>query len=249
MRMLPPVCERAAAPVLLAVLLLAAQGAEPALPTGAKWRVRLLAPLSTGFSRKGDMVSTRVLAPAAFQGAILEGVIRDLKAGGDSAGASSIQFDFLTLDAGDKALPVSAALVDALNSRGEPGVDDKGSVWNPAHRASARNSQGCSPAARPQLFASRADPLTCRLRRVASLSCNYSCGKAPEVRQGIENSVSANSRPFCRQAGKMGRKGCCWGLPSLPSWFLSENRGNGARIYTASRRHGSCCRRHNNEEK
>jgi hypothetical protein len=126
--MLPPVCERAAAPVLLAVLLLAAQGAEPALPAGAKWRVRLLAPLSTGFSRKGDMVSTRVLAPAAFQGAILEGVIRDLKAGGDSAGASSIQFDFLTLHAEDKALPVSAALVDALNSRGEPGVDDKGSV-------------------------------------------------------------------------------------------------------------------------
>jgi hypothetical protein len=118
-------------PVLVPVLLLAAiaaQDASNALPTGENWRVRLLAPLSTSFNRKGDMVSARVLEPAAFQGAILEGVIHELKAGGDAAGASSIQFEFVTLHAGDKALHVSAVLVEATNSRREPGVDDEGAA-------------------------------------------------------------------------------------------------------------------------
>jgi hypothetical protein len=114
-------------PVLLFAAF-AAQDGETALPSGENWRVRLLAPLSTSFNRKGDMVSARVLEPAAFQGAILEGVIRELKAGGDSARASSIQFDFVTLHAGDKALHVSAALVEVMNSRREPGVDDEGAA-------------------------------------------------------------------------------------------------------------------------
>jgi hypothetical protein len=112
--------------VLLAAL--AAQDASTALPTGENWRVRLLAPLSTSFNRKGDMVSARVLEPAAFQGAILEGVIHELKTGGDAAGASSIQFEFVTLHTGDKALHVSAVLVEAMNSRREPGVDDEGAA-------------------------------------------------------------------------------------------------------------------------
>ncbi len=113
------------------VLLLAAataQDAETALPNGEKWRVRLLAPLSTNFNRKGDMVSARVLEPASFQGAILEGVIRELKAGGGSAKVSSVQFDFVTLHAKDKAFHVSASLVEALNSRREPGVDEEGAA-------------------------------------------------------------------------------------------------------------------------
>src|SRR5450432_61691 len=104
MTMPPRVCRRAIVPIGLPLLWLAAfaaQDAETSLPSGAKWRVRLQAPLSTSFSRKGDMVSARVLEPAVFQGAILEGVIRDLKAGGDPARVSSIQFDFVTLHAGD----------------------------------------------------------------------------------------------------------------------------------------------------
>ncbi|MDR3718722.1 MAG: hypothetical protein P4K98_07960 [Bryobacteraceae bacterium] len=118
-------------PIPMTVLLLAALAAQDAgiAPfSGENWRVRLLAPLSTGFNRKGDMVSAQVLEPAAFQGAILEGVVHELKAGGDPARASSILIEFVTLHAGDKALPVSAALVEARNSRREPGVDDAGAA-------------------------------------------------------------------------------------------------------------------------
>src|ERR1017187_8304252 len=41
----------------------AAQTTESKTPVEANWRVRLLAPLSTKFSRKGDMVSAEVIAP------------------------------------------------------------------------------------------------------------------------------------------------------------------------------------------
>jgi hypothetical protein len=129
MKMLPSdACKRAVIIMWLPLLLLAAQDRETALPAGAKWRVRLLAPLSTAFNRKGDMVSARVLEPAAFEGAILEGVIRDLKAGGDSSRVSNILFDFVALHIGDKAMPVNAVMVEAMNSRREPGVDDGGAA-------------------------------------------------------------------------------------------------------------------------
>src|ERR1700690_2894577 len=57
----------------------AAQDVESTAPAEGDWRVRLLAPISTKFNRKGDMVSARVLAPAKFQDRILEGDIREVK--------------------------------------------------------------------------------------------------------------------------------------------------------------------------
>jgi hypothetical protein len=104
-----------------------AQVAEPVLPADVDWHVRLLAPLTTEFNRKGDMVSARVLEPAAYSGAILEGVIRDLKAGGSPGKSSTVEFDFETLHVGDKALQVDASFLQALNSRRQPGVDEEGS--------------------------------------------------------------------------------------------------------------------------
>lgn len=113
---------------LCAALLLAQAGAQttgPAL-SPAFWRVRLLAPLSTDFNRKGDMLSARVIEPAAYQGIVLEGVIREIKAGGPAGKDSAVQFEFHTLHAAVEDMMVTAALVGAANSRGEAGMDEAG---------------------------------------------------------------------------------------------------------------------------
>src|SRR4051812_11111599 len=78
--------RRAALSLLLFAGASLAQNAEPSLQTGATLRVRLEAPLTTKFNRKGDIVSARVLEPAGFQGGMLEGDIREVKAGGSGAG-------------------------------------------------------------------------------------------------------------------------------------------------------------------
>jgi hypothetical protein len=88
--------------------------------------VRLLAPLSTDFNRKGDMVSARVIEPAAYQGSVLEGVIREIKVGGAAGKDSTVQFEFHTLHAAVEDIMVTATLVGAANSRGEAGVDEAG---------------------------------------------------------------------------------------------------------------------------
>ena len=106
-----------------------AQDVESGAQAEGDWRVRLLAPISTKFNRKGDMVSTRVLTPAKYQDRILEGDIREVKAsGGNSGKLASVQFDFHTLHSSDGDLPVSAVLIEVFNSRRQSGVDDEGSA-------------------------------------------------------------------------------------------------------------------------
>jgi len=106
-----------------------AQDVESSAPAEGDWRVRLLAPISTKFNRKGDMVSARVLTPAKYQDRILEGDIREVRAsGGNSGKLASVQFDFHTLHSSDGDLPVSAVLIEVFNSRQQSGVDDEGSA-------------------------------------------------------------------------------------------------------------------------
>jgi hypothetical protein len=110
-----------------AMMLLAgarAQAPVQPFPSIVSSRVRLLAPLTTKFNRKGDMVSARVLEPAGYRGAILEGVIREVKAGGAAGKTSSVQFEILALHLAGEAIPVTAALIEVTNSRGAPNVDE-----------------------------------------------------------------------------------------------------------------------------
>ena len=112
----------------MTLLLAGASGQVPVqpFPSIVSTRVRLLAPLTTKFNRKGDMVSARVLEPAGYRGAILEGVIREVKAGGAAGKTSSVQFEILALHLAGEAVPVTAALTEVTNSRGMPNVDDDG---------------------------------------------------------------------------------------------------------------------------
>ena len=110
---------------LLFLLLAAPAAAEEGAPAPATLKVRLLAPLTTKFNRKGDLVSAQVLEPAAYAGGILEGEIREIKA---SPKDSSVQFEFHTLHLAGKASPVTAALMETANSRHQSGTDDDGNA-------------------------------------------------------------------------------------------------------------------------
>jgi hypothetical protein len=90
-------------------------------------RVQLLAPITTKFSRKGDLVSTRVLEPANYRGNFLEGEVHEVK-GGAAGKVGYVQFEFHTLHMGDKTAPVSASLTQAFNSQRKPDVDEEGTA-------------------------------------------------------------------------------------------------------------------------
>jgi hypothetical protein len=119
---------RAVSALLLAATLAAAQTGESSAPAADAWQVRLLSPVSTQFSRVGDIVTARVVSPAAYQGGILEGEIRNVKTGDSSGKSAMVQFDFHTLHTAKEVLPVSVALVETLNSRRQSGVDEDGTV-------------------------------------------------------------------------------------------------------------------------
>jgi hypothetical protein len=130
-------------------------------PPAVTWRVRLLAPLSTRFNRKGDMVSARVLAPAAYQGSVLEGVIREVKEGGAPGRESTVQFEFQTLHAPGEDLVVTAALLGAANSRGEGGVDETGSpLAAGSHALGGIPAAGTPQRASPPRLSVRAEHLS-----------------------------------------------------------------------------------------
>ena len=139
--------------LLLPIATLAlAQNREISLPAaGETLRVRLLAPLTTSFNRKGDMVSARVIEPASFEGGILEGDIRDVKVRGPGK-ESSIQFEFHTLHMADKAVPVTAVVMEIANSKRQPGMNEDGAPLenggrsDPGTPAPGALSHGTGPA-------------------------------------------------------------------------------------------------------
>jgi hypothetical protein len=102
-----------------------AQNTEVPAFSAAEMHVRLLAPLATKLNRKGDMVPARIVEPAALQGGILEGDIREIHAGGTKR--SIIEFQFHTLHLSGSKLPISATLVSLSNSKRQSGSDEDGS--------------------------------------------------------------------------------------------------------------------------
>jgi hypothetical protein len=106
-----------------------AQAPPVPTPDPTDMRVRLLAPFSTKWNRKGDVVSASVLEPVKYQGAILEGDIREIRAGEASPNKRSlIQFQFHTLHSSGAAIPVLANLVAIANSKNQPDIDEDGSA-------------------------------------------------------------------------------------------------------------------------
>ncbi len=93
-----------------------------------QFRVKLLTPISTQTSKKGDKITAQVLEPQAYSGDILEGLIHESKGGGKVKGKSALNFSFQTLDHAGQALPVQADVKSVVNSKGQQNVDEEGQI-------------------------------------------------------------------------------------------------------------------------
>ena len=96
-------------------------------------QVELMNGIGTGSSHKGDLVSARVLAPAALQGDVLEGKIANVEQGG---GKTVLKFNFETLRHAGLAIPISSEIRSIANSKGEVDVDENGNAIRKSHGAS-----------------------------------------------------------------------------------------------------------------
>src|SRR6266478_5868254 len=109
-------------------------GPELPIPPNLKLSVELLSPLSTATNKKGDKFTCKILTPAEYTGAIVEGHIRNLKGSGKTNKDSSIDlaFEKVTLSDGRSA-DFSATVVEVFDvaQAGDQGrADNEGTVRN-----------------------------------------------------------------------------------------------------------------------
>ena len=110
------------------VLSLGAQSTSAGTPLGlqnVQTTVKLLSPISTKTSQKGDQFTAQVMTPEKLQGTAMEGHIQSVKRahGSDKA---EIAFAFETITVQGVSHPIQADLKDVTNSHGVKNVDDEG---------------------------------------------------------------------------------------------------------------------------
>jgi hypothetical protein len=108
------------------------EGPQLPIPTDSKLSVELLSPVTTSASKKGDKFSCRVLTPAEYAGAMLEGHIRNLKRSGKANKDSKIDlaFEKITLPDGRTA-DLSATVIevfDVAHASDQGRADNEGTV-------------------------------------------------------------------------------------------------------------------------
>jgi hypothetical protein len=107
-------------------------GADLPVPASTKVSLQLLSPISTAKSKKNDKFSCKVLTPAEYEGAIVEGHIRDLKRSGraDKDSKIDLAFDKITLPYA-RVEEFSATVVevfDVVNVGDRGRADNEGTV-------------------------------------------------------------------------------------------------------------------------
>lgn len=101
--------------------------ASPALGLKeAEFTVKLLSPISTKTSQKGDTFSAQVISPVQYQNGVVEGKITNVKKAKKGGGKSEILFAFHSLTIGTLTYPVVADLKGVTNSQGVKEVDEEG---------------------------------------------------------------------------------------------------------------------------
>jgi outer membrane lipoprotein SlyB len=107
---------------------------ELLIPANTKLSLQLLSPVSTATSKKGDKFSCKILTPAEFAGAVVEGHVRSVKRSGKADKESKIDlaFDRVTLIDG-RAANFSATVVevfDVVNAKDQGRADNEGTIRN-----------------------------------------------------------------------------------------------------------------------
>ncbi|MGJ5818327.1 OmpA family protein [Paludibaculum fermentans] len=91
-------------------------------------QVELMNQIGTDTSRKGDLISGRVIAPPQLQGDVVEGRITESRSGAKLGGKSVFSFTFDTLRHGGSAIQISSQFKSAINSKGRQDVDEEGRI-------------------------------------------------------------------------------------------------------------------------
>ena len=108
--------------------------AELLIPANTKVSIELLSPISTQTGRKGDKFSCKIISPAEFAGAIVEGHIRDAKRSGKANKESKLDLAFDRIVTGDgRVADFNATVVEVFEvaNAGDQGrADNEGVVRN-----------------------------------------------------------------------------------------------------------------------
>jgi OmpA-OmpF porin, OOP family len=91
-------------------------------------QVELLNQIGTDTSRKGDLISGRVISPPKLQGDVVEGKITESKSGAKLGGKSSFSFTFETIRHFGAAVAISSQFRSVVNSKGKANVDEEGRI-------------------------------------------------------------------------------------------------------------------------
>lgn len=103
-------------------------------PANLKMSLQLLSPIDTATGQKGDKFSCKVLAPAQYSGAIVEGYIRNLKRSGKANKDSKIDLAFERItDPAGHTVKFNAMVVEVFevaNVADQGVADNEGTVKN-----------------------------------------------------------------------------------------------------------------------
>jgi hypothetical protein len=117
-------------------------GAAQVSPLGLKnteMVVRLMSPISTKTSQKGEKFTAQVISPQPFAGSFVEGRIASIKAAKNREKAE-VSFQFETLTVQNVAHPIEADLKEVANSQGVKDVDDEGHAIGKSSKKKALES-------------------------------------------------------------------------------------------------------------
>jgi hypothetical protein len=100
------------------------------IPANTVMRVELLTSLSTEASQKGDRFQARVLEPAEYEGAIVDGRVTRIKRAGKVKGSSELQLTFEQIRMDNRWTDFSAQVVEVVDTQGvgTGDVDEEGGV-------------------------------------------------------------------------------------------------------------------------
>ncbi|MDQ3819153.1 MAG: hypothetical protein M3362_15960 [Acidobacteriota bacterium] len=101
------------------------------IPADTVMRVELLTNLSTDVTQKGDRFEARVIEPAEFQGAVIQGHVSRVKRPGKIKGNSELQLNFDQISMNGRWTNFKALLIEVEDMNGPQGVgrvDEEGGV-------------------------------------------------------------------------------------------------------------------------
>jgi hypothetical protein len=104
---------------------------------GQEFRVRLVSRIDTSSNRPGDPIAAVILTPQNYEGALLEGQIRESRAGNKVAGLAALSISFDRLRQNGKETPVKAVIQAVISSRGVQNADEEGRIVSKTNRVGA----------------------------------------------------------------------------------------------------------------